>query len=176
VAWTFSGRGIGGVDLALLANLYPDVLLAGLIVTGIQFAVRMHSEREAPGVADTKEAPPPAPAAATDPVPVPEPANPLLDRLPAAIGQDILCLENEDHYVRVHTPAGNALVLIRMRDAVAALEALDGARVHRGWWVARKAIGEVVRRDRATLLRLTDGRDVPVARSAVQMLHAKGWL
>jgi hypothetical protein len=34
------------------------------------------------------------------------------DRLPARLGRTVLCMQMEDHYVRVHTPLGSALVLM----------------------------------------------------------------
>ena len=87
-----------------------------------------------------------------------------------------MCVENEDHYVRVHTVSGSALVLMRLRDAIAQLDAIDGAQVHRGWWVARGAVAAVVRSDRRIALRLVDGREVPVSRSAAPDLRARGWI
>ena len=85
-------------------------------------------------------------------------------------------MENEDHYVRAHTATGSTLLLMRLRDAVLELEEVEGARVHRGWWVARAAVAEVVRRERAVSLRLVNGLEVPVARSALPELRAAGWL
>jgi DNA-binding LytR/AlgR family response regulator len=77
----------------------------------------------------------------------------------------ILAVEADDHYLRVHTDAGEAHLHMRLGDAVAELVAFDGLRVHRSWWVARQAIAsERWHRGRGTL-RLTDGRSVPVSRS-----------
>jgi DNA-binding LytR/AlgR family response regulator len=103
-------------------------------------------------------------------------ASPFLDQLPPAIAHGLLYIGNEDHYVRAYAAAGEAMVLARMRDVVAGLAGLDGARVHRSWWVARAAVAETIRRDRAVYLRLVDGREVPVARSMVAELKADGWL
>ena len=88
----------------------------------------------------------------------------------------MICLENEDHYLRVHTRLGNAMILMRMRDAVVQLDETEGERVHRSWWVARHAVAGVVRQDRNLRLRLVDGREVPVARANIPALRAKGWL
>jgi DNA-binding LytR/AlgR family response regulator len=100
----------------------------------------------------------------------------FLDQLPPAIAQGLLYIGNEDHYVRAYSTAGEAMVLARMRDVVAGLGGIDGARVHRSWWVARAAVADAIRRDRAVYLKLVDGREVPVARSAVAELKADGWL
>lgn len=95
--------------------------------------------------------------------------------LPPHLGTEVICLRNEDHYVRVYTTLGNILLLMRMRDAVTQL-AGQGERVHRSWWVATAAVTLVIREGRNVRLRLSDGREVPVARSAVAELRAKGWL
>lgn len=117
---------------------------------------------------------------AAEPVHIPPPspiARPrLLDRLPGRLGEDILCLQMEDHYLRVHTALGQELILLRMRDAVAELDGLDGAQVHRSWWVARAAVAAWRRDGKAVTLRLVNGLDVPVARDRAPELRAAGWL
>jgi DNA-binding LytR/AlgR family response regulator len=81
----------------------------------------------------------------------------------------------EDHYVRAHGPMGSALILMRMRDAMAELEGLPGLQVHRSWWVAREAVERVEREDGGLRLRLTNGMVVPVARSQVGAVRAQRW-
>jgi hypothetical protein len=99
----------------------------------------------------------------------------FLDRLPPALGSDLLALEMEDHYVRAHTALGSDLILMRMRDAVAELGGLDGAQVHRSWWVARSAVEEVLRDGRNIRLVLGQGLEAPVARNNIAELKAAGW-
>ena len=100
----------------------------------------------------------------------------LLERLPPALGTTILALENEDHYVRVHTALGSDLILIRMRDAVAELEPLEGMQVHRSWWVARDAVEEAKRDGRNLRLVLAGGLEAPVSRANVAVLRDSGWI
>ncbi len=114
--------------------------------------------------------------AAAAPPAAPPPATPFFDRLPPALGQDLLCLEMEDHYLRVHTSRGNALILLRLRDAVAELRPVPGAQVHKSWWVARAAVTHAERSKSGWDLVLTDGRRVPVGRSFQRALAADGWL
>lgn len=166
---------IARMSLGELATLFPYVLLLGAIATAIQLMVRRSTGADGEGVAATPVAP--AEEAIEPAVSVPVPAaSPFLDQLPPAIAHGLLYIGNEDHYVRAYAPAGEAMVLARMRDVVAGLAGLDGARVHRSWWVARAAVTETIRRDRAVYLRLVDGREVPVARSMVAELKADGWL
>ncbi|WP_066726936.1 LytTR family DNA-binding domain-containing protein [Sphingomonas pituitosa] len=160
---------------ATLVSAYVQTLIIGATVTMVQLLAGRGA-----GPAEGSTAMPLAPAAtAEEDAPPPgadAPAAPaLLDQLPPHLRGPILCLENEDHYVRVHTVHGNALLLMRMRDAVAQLEG-RGERVHRSWWVASDAVAGAVRQERNWKLRLFDGREVPVARANVQALRAAGWL
>ena len=100
----------------------------------------------------------------------------FFDRLPPHLGRELLALEMEDHYVRAHTTAGSALVLMRMRDAVAELDGVEGLQVHRSWWVARAAVEREVQDGRNLRLRLRNGLEAPVARNSVPTLRAAGWL
>jgi len=100
----------------------------------------------------------------------------LRDRLPARLGDRIVCLQMEDHYVRVHTDRGSELVLTPLKEALAALSGVEGLQTHRSWWVARDAVQEVVRSGRNVRLRLVNGLETPVARSAVARLRDAGCL
>ena len=88
---------------------------------------------------------------------------------------DIYAVEAEDHYLRVHTETGSALVLMRLSDAIAQLEEIEGARTHRSWWVAKAAIADARRgRGRATLT-LRNGLEAPVSRTYAPALRRDGW-
>ena len=114
-----------------------------------------------------RRAPPATPDAPGD-----EPPGRLSPRQRA----EALCLQMEDHYVRVHTPGRSELVLMPMRQAVAELEPLGGLRVHRSWWVARAAVVRAEPEGRSLHLLLSNGLRVPVARNRVADLRAAGWL
>lgn len=89
----------------------------------------------------------------------------LLSRLPSRLGDEIVALEAEDHYLRVHTSLGSDLVLMRLSDAIAAIEPDLGFQVHRSWWVAHDAICEVIRSEQRSHLKLRNGLLVPVGRT-----------
>jgi hypothetical protein len=116
-----------------------------------------------------------APSASAAETPTPQPGT-FLRRLPPALGRELLCLQMEDHYVRAHTPAGSALVLIPLRDAIVELGDLPGLQVHRSWWVARNAVERAVKDGRNLKLRLVNGLEVPIARTGVAAARAAGWL
>lgn len=115
------------------------------------------------------------------PLPPPEPDQrrpaAFLDRMPARLGRDLLCIRTEDHYLRVHTPLGDDLILVRMSDAEAELAGVDGLRVHRSWWVARSAVIRVGRKPgNGVELILSNGLAVPVSRNYLGAVRSAGWL
>lgn len=104
-------------------------------------------------------------AAAEPPLETPLPAPPFFKRIPAHLGDELLALGAEDHYLRVITTAGSDLVLMRLSDALEELGKETGMQVHRSWWVARKGV-EALRRDGGrTVLVLKNGLEVPVSRT-----------
>ncbi|HEY9219162.1 MAG TPA: LytTR family DNA-binding domain-containing protein [Phenylobacterium sp.] len=107
--------------------------------------------------------------------PVTDEIPPLLRRLPPALGRDVLALEAEDHYVRVHTSAGSTLVLSRFADAIAGLSGVEGLRVHRSWWVARHAVRSATIERRRLSLILVNGLTAPVSRQAAPLVRREGW-
>lgn len=114
----------------------------------------------------------PRPQPARDPEPPAPTPHPLLSRLPGRLGREVLALEAEDHYVRVHTALGSDLVLMRLSDAVAAMGPDAGLQAHRSWWVAHGAIGELVRSEQRSHLKLTNGLLVPVGPSYAGAVRA----
>ena len=98
----------------------------------------------------------------------------LLVRLPPAIGRNIVALEAEDHYVRVHTMLGTALVHARFTDAVAAAAVLNGIRVHRSYWVRRDAIIEQQPQGRGMTLVLANNKRVPVSAGYRELVRQAG--
>ena len=88
----------------------------------------------------------------------------------------VIALQMEDHYVRVHRADGSDLILMTMREAMARTGQADGCQPHRSWWVARRAVKEIVVKPRSMRLLLTNGLLVPVARNRVALLRSKGWL
>jgi hypothetical protein len=105
----------------------------------------------------------------------PQPA-PILSMLPHKLrAAGLLAVQAEDHYIRLYTSAGSDLVLLRFSDALAELRGLEGAQVHRSWWVARDAV-EASRSENGKLfLLLRDGTKAPVSRTFTRALRDSGW-
>lgn len=119
----------------------------------------------------TQRAPPETHAGAGDQAPAR-----FLERLPARLrGADLFAVQAEDHYLRLHTSKGQDLILMRLSDAVLELEGLEGAQVHRSWWVAREAVIGARRGDGRATLTIRDGSAVPVSRGYARALREAGW-
>jgi hypothetical protein len=145
------------IPLRALASLFVSVALVTLVMTAVNvLAARGRAE------AVVGEAPAPPR---------------FLERLPLKLrGAEIWAVESEDHYLRLHTSKGQDLILLRLADAVAELEGIEGAQVHRSWWVAREAIADARRGDGRATLTLKDGSEVPVSRTYAKLLRDNGWI
>lgn len=158
----------GPIEFAVIGGV---VLVVSMLLTTINYAMAR------PALPATRSLPTVAPAA-IEPEAVGRSEQPaLLSRLPVHLRQArLLALQAEDHYLRVHTNNGSALILMRMGDAMTELAGIEGKRVHRSWWVARDAVVDTPSDKGRTLLRLDGGLEVPVSRSSRPELARDGWL
>lgn len=97
--------------------------------------------------------------------PVRDPEAAFLRHLPLDRRGPLIRIEAQDHYLNVVTQKGSALVLLRLQDAVAALQAADGLQVHRSHWVATNAVAQHRRVQGRDFLLLKSGEEIPVSRS-----------
>lgn len=105
------------------------------------------------------------------------PAAPaILERLPLDKRGTLVALSVEDHYVRVRTTRGEALVLMRLSDAMREVGDTPGAQVHRSHWVAFGQVRAARRRGDRAVLTLTTGPDLPVSRANVPRIREAGLL
>lgn len=105
-----------------------------------------------------------------------EPGKAFRDRLPFKYRQaDIYALSAEDHYLRVHTSAGETLILMRLYDAIRELDGIEGSQTHRSWWVAKSAVRDIERGDGKVSLRIESGASAPVSRSYQKALKTDSW-
>jgi len=101
---------------------------------------------------------------------------PCADLIPFELHGDVLCLKAEDHYLRIYSSAGEALVLFRFSDAITPLSNTLGLQVHRSYWVAKAAITKSTYKNQRHYLVLVNGQSIPVSRSQVPRLRDVGWL
>jgi LytTr DNA-binding domain len=94
---------------------------------------------------------------------------------PLEIGREIIALRAEDHYIRVYTTQGNALIRYRFGDALKDVASLDGLQVHRSCWVKRSAVKKLISDDEGTALVLTGDIQIPVSRAYQKVVQQAGW-
>ena len=144
---------------------YAYVLVVSLLLTSLALVVENYAKRPA-APAPTVAASPPAAA-----------TSPFLDRLPAKFRTaDIHAVSAEDHYLRVHTSAGETMILMRLADAIRELAGTEGLQVHRSWWVARNGFADTSRDDGKLTLKLKSGAEAPVSRTYAKAVKDAGWL
>jgi hypothetical protein len=124
---------------------------------------------------------PNAPAETADPPAVAEPPVSSVGQptgfralVPLHLGQELVALQAEDHYVRVVTDKGNALIRYRFSDALDEVRNVEGVQVHRSHWVAIRAISRVRSEGKGHTLCLHNGSEVPVSRSNLGVLRVAG--
>ncbi|MFI4975903.1 MAG: LytTR family DNA-binding domain-containing protein [Caulobacterales bacterium] len=145
------------LSLPMVRAVLPNVFFSSVLMTGLAFLVR---RRPTETHAAAAGAPPPK----------------FLQRLPVKLrGADVYAVEAEDHYLRLHTSKGQDLILMRLSDAIAELEGIEGAQTHRSWWVARSAVTDARRAEGRATLTLKDGSEVPVSRGYAKPLREQGW-
>ena len=144
---------------------FGNVLLLTEAITVTITVVRAHMVRLKASV--KVEVAPAAPA---------ERGDRLMKRIKPEARGELLALEMEDHYLRVHTARGSDLILHRLSDALNEVAGLDGLQVHRSYWVARAAVQAVERDGRRLALVLKNGLKVPVSRNNIAILKSAGWV
>lgn len=141
------------------------------VISGLVMAVRILAWRKStapPPMVETR-------LVVTPPLPEAEAAFRL--RLSAKRrAAKLIAIEAHDHYLRVHTDAGQELLTLRFSDALAELAGAHGFQTHRSWWVAGEAIEAVRWRRGAGEARLSGDLVAPVSRRHAPVLRAAGWL
>ena len=154
---------VGRYDLGVYWRLQWQVLPISLAV----MAVRALAWRRPPARVETRTVVAP---------PLPEAEAVFRRRLSAKRrAARLIAVEAHDHYLKVHTDAGEELITLRFADALEELARAHGHRVHRSWWVAAEAIEAVRWRRGAGEVRLAGGLEAPVSRTYAPVLKEAGW-
>jgi hypothetical protein len=156
--------------------LWPVAVITA-VMTAITFALNqpLRATHAAPAPLESRRGPGAAAASGHAARAEPEAAR-FLQRLPPKLrGARLWAVESEDHYLRLHTSRGQDLILMRLSDALAELEGLEGAQTHRSWWVARDGYETAERADGRAVLKLKSGAEAPVSRTYARALRAAGW-
>jgi hypothetical protein len=85
--------------------------------------------------------------------------------LPSKIGNDVVYLKSELHYVRVVTGLGEALVLFNLKDAIRELEKVErGIQTHRSYWVSAAHIASIATGKGGKFIITCNNQKIPVSR------------
>ena len=106
---------------------------------------------------------------------LPERARPkILDRDPnLSAASTVWALSAQDHYVLIHSDSGQALILMRLADAIAECEQdVSGVQIHRSHWVAKAALGQIEKQGGKAMVRLPGGELLPISRRKAAELSA----
>ena len=95
----------------------------------------------------------------------PDPQARFLRRLPIEARGPLVRIEAQDHYLNVITTKGNAMILLRLAEAVEELEGAGGLQTHRSHWIMLDAVQGHRRTAGRDVLQMSDGASVPVART-----------
>lgn len=145
----------GGMPLALLleaAELAPSFLAAWFLVNLEPLTRVFRPDETVEGDGND------APRTRAD-----DPRRSFLERLPAAIGQEIVCVSSDLHYLQVRTTQGQAMILGSLQEVEDAFGAA-GLRVHRSHWVATDRVLRLRQRGTQWFAEMQGGHTVPVSR------------
>jgi LytTr DNA-binding domain len=148
-------------------ELMQQTLVINLLFGAVAWGVGRH--RSGNVRVELHSAPPAAEAMPAEPVP--SGADAFMARLPRPLRHArLVALSAEDHYLRVHTDRGDALILMSLSQAVEMLGPRAGVRIHRSHWAAFEAIDRRARTaGRATLI-IEGGLELPISRSGRRLL------
>ncbi len=151
-------------DVSWLGQQYLYVIVISVILTAGAWTIERVAEKQA------------APAASEAVAAGLAAGVVFADRLPVKFrGAQVYAVSAEDHYLRVHTSAGETLILMRLADAVRELAALEGLQTHRSWWVAKQGLADVARGDGKVTLKLKSGAEAPVSRTYQKAVRDASW-
>ena len=99
--------------------------------------------------------------------------NEFLKLLPIEKQGRLICLEMDDHYLKVHTSNGQHMLLMRFKDALGLLSSYPGLQTHRSWWVAEEAISRIEKQGRKHIVHLSNQLQVPVSKTFENQLKTR---
>ncbi len=98
---------------------------------------------------------------------------PFMSQLRQDMGDDLLCISSQLHYLEVVTANGKQLILYALKDAILEVPHDKGMQVHRSHWVAFEAIASFKRTGREGIITLTNGLKLLVSRSYIKTLSTR---
>lgn len=88
----------------------------------------------------------------------------LIPAIPHPLGNDIIRMHAQDHYVEIVTTNGRSLLSEQFGDCLEKLSAIDGIHCHRSHWVCLAHVKDIARKGSAYSCLLSNGDEVPISR------------
>lgn len=88
----------------------------------------------------------------------------LIAAIPRSLGDDIIRMRAQDHYVEVVTAEGKSLITERFSDCVEKLGQISGMQCHRSHWISLRHVETLLPSGSAYVCTLSNGDRVPVSR------------
>lgn len=151
------------------------VLVVAICINGVRWAMGRTATADLHRLAQAARATAQDPTAPAN-VPTTGPAPRIVSRLAGLPCTEVLRLSARDHYVDVVTRRARTSLLMRLSDAMAEMEGIPGAQVHRSHWVATASVVGARRSGTRVVLDLVDGSSVPVSRGYRDRAAAAGLL
>ncbi|MCY4208090.1 MAG: LytTR family DNA-binding domain-containing protein [Roseovarius sp.] len=98
----------------------------------------------------------------------------IMSRLKKGTRGPLISMTVFDHYVEVTTTKGRELLLMRLSDAIAETDGIEGLQVHRSHWVAVNQVEKTCRNGERVFLHMRDGREIPVSRAKHVAIRSAG--
>ncbi len=91
---------------------------------------------------------------------------------------DLLYIKSEDHYLRIVTSTQRKLILYKLSDAIKQLEAskIEGAPIHRSYWVVKSAVKSHIKDGRKNLLKLSNQDQLPITATHLKTIKQAGYI
>lgn len=96
--------------------------------------------------------------------PVPPKLSDMIKGVPEGLGEDLIRMAAQDHYVEIVTSQGRALITEKFSDCVEKIEHLNGMQCHRSHWINLSHVESVERSGSAYSCLMTNGDRIPVSR------------
>ena len=87
----------------------------------------------------------------------------FISRLPESLGTNVIAISSDLHYLHVYTDHGRCMILGSLQQAAESMGEV-GLRVHRGHWVARRAIVKIVKKGNQWYCLLSNDLKIPISR------------
>ncbi len=156
----FASKGIPQALIAEFIEVVPLFFTAWLAVNLPLLFKRFSVESPPPGSPDGSDG---TPAESAEPSSDGDETGSFVARLPRAIGDDLVVVSSDMHYLHVYTTKGKCMLLGTLREVADELGEA-GMRVHRSHWVAKEHVEKLVRDGQSWLCQLSNGQRVPVSR------------